>query len=846
MLNVSRNQLTALPESVGQLSQLQGLSVSENRLTALPESVGQLSQLQQLYISGNQLTALPESVRQLSQLQRLEVSENRLTALPESVGQLSQLQELHVSGNRLTALPENVGQLSQLHELYVFRNRLTALPENVGQLSQLQELHVSANRLTALPEIVGQLNQLRQLFLHDNPGLEIPPEVLGPTFVEVGRDRAQPAAPASILAYYFNSRTSRPLNEAKMILVGRGGVGKTSLIQRLVRNTFNPREKKTDGIAITPWRVTVRGDQVRLNIWDFGGQEIMHATHQFFMTKRSLYLLVLNAREGEQDANLEYWLRLVESFGGDSPVIIVTNQIKQLQLDLNRRGLQEKFPFIRDFIQTDCEADLGLDILRRAIERETDRLDHLRDPFPASWFTVKQRLAHLKENYITYDQYQHLCTDHAVTEKVGQDTLVKFLHDLGIVVNFHDDPRLADTHVLNPEWVTNGIYKILNAESLAKKKNGELHLKVLSSLLEQKTYPQHMHRFLLDLMGKFELCYEFYGSNGEYLVPELLGKEEPALPQFAGTDALRFDYHYNILPEGLVPRFIVRSRVLNKDLPRWRTGAQLAFEGNQALVKADVQDRKVSIAVIGNPTGRRRLLSVIRSDFEDIHRSIARLQAQEKVPVPQYPGVVVDYETLRVLEEEQEGEFPLVVNGKLVKLNVAELLNGIEETPARRREAERETIGGKGPVRVVFSYAHINEELRDRLGVYLKSLERQQLISMWYDRKIMPGDKWKDVIDDNFQRADLILLLVSADFIGSDYCYEIELETALARDTKGEARVIPVILEACPWENLPFGALQALPKGGKPVTSWPNQSEAWNDVAEGIKKVAEAIRSRRR
>lgn len=111
------------------------------------------------------------------------------------------------------------------------------------------------------------------------------------------------------------------------------------------------------------------------------------------------------------------------------------------------------------------------------------------------------------------------------TETVGQETLVKFLHDLGIVVNFRDDPRLANTHVLSPEWVTDGIYKILNAESLTQRKNGELHRNNLPSLLDQQAYPQPRHSFLLDLMGKFELCYEFYGNGGEYLVPELLGME---------------------------------------------------------------------------------------------------------------------------------------------------------------------------------------------------------------------------------------------------------------------------------------------------------------------------------
>ena len=274
-------------------------------------------------------------------------------------------------------------------------------------------------------------------------------------------------------------RVSRPLNEAKMILVGRGGVGKTCLVNRLVHGTYNPEEKKTDGIAITPWPVRVGQDDVRLNIWDFGGQEIMHATHQFFLTKRSLYLLVLNAREGEQDANVEYWLRLVESFGGDSPVLVVINKVADHPFDLNRRGLQAKFPAIRGFVQTDCETHLGIEELRQAILRETNRLEHLRDPFPASWFTVKDTLANLPKNegtnFIPFTRYQQLCAEQGVTETTSQETLVGFLHDLGIVVNFRDNPRLSETQVLDPEWVTNGIYKILNADWLAKRK-GELRL----------------------------------------------------------------------------------------------------------------------------------------------------------------------------------------------------------------------------------------------------------------------------------------------------------------------------------------------------------------------------------
>ena len=156
-----------------------------------------------------------------------------------------------------------------------------------------------------------------------------------------GGAQEKPSAPAAILDYYFRARDSaRPLNEGKVILVGRGEVGKTSLVNRLTKNEFNEGEDKTHGIQISQWEVRAGADDVRLNVWDFGGQEIMHATHQFFLTERSLYLLVLNGREGGEDQDAEYWLKLIGSFGSESPVLVVLNKIDQHPFDLNYRALQ--------------------------------------------------------------------------------------------------------------------------------------------------------------------------------------------------------------------------------------------------------------------------------------------------------------------------------------------------------------------------------------------------------------------------------------------------------------------------------------------------------------------------
>jgi len=169
---------------------------------------------------------------------------------------------------------------------------------------------------------------LTALYLIDNP-LPTPPEIL-----------SKKDEPATIINYYLQHEAGekKPLNEAKMLLVGQGSVGKTSLVKRLLWDKFDPHEEKTEGIEIEEWQVMVDDQEIKLNVWDFGGQEIMHATHQFFLTKRSLYLLVLDARLGDEENRIEYWLKIIKSFGGDSPVIIVGNKIDEQPLDVDRRG----------------------------------------------------------------------------------------------------------------------------------------------------------------------------------------------------------------------------------------------------------------------------------------------------------------------------------------------------------------------------------------------------------------------------------------------------------------------------------------------------------------------------
>lgn len=151
-----------------------------------------------------------------------------------------------------------------------------------------------------------------------------------------------------------------------------------------------------------------------------------------------------------------------------------------------------------------------------------------------------------------------------------------------------------------------------------------------------------------------------------------------------------------------------------------------------------------------------------------------------------------------------------------------------------------------GKLTIFYSYSHKDETFRDALETHLTVLARKNIIASWHDRKIPAGQEWKKQIDKELETADIVLLLISSDFIASDYCYEKELKIAMERHESNQAIVIPIIIRPSEWSDTPFSNLQALPKDAKAITSWENEDEAWLNVVAGIKKAIEKMQSLRK
>ena len=604
------------------------------------------------------LTTLPPEIGQLTALTKLDLESNQLITLPPEIGQLTALKSLDLDSNQLTTLPPEIGQLTALRTLYLQRNRLTTLPPEIGRLSALTALSLQNNLLTTLPPEIARLSALTVLFLHGNAGLGLPVEVLGPTHHQVGIKNAYPRPPYEILASYFRivGEAGEPLGECKLIVVGRGQAGKTSLIKRLSGQPYDPAEAETHGITIQKLEFDGQRGHVTGRVWDFGGQVVLHSMHEFFLTARSLYLLVLGERDDMLERDTAYWLQLIRSYAGDAPVVVALNKSAGRQRHFDRETLERTYGPILGWVATECsEPDAtkgGITELRQTLTAalDSDHMESVRRKFPKKWHAIKAALETMTESFLDYDVYATRCRALGEANPLEQAALAGDLHDLGVALNYGRDPRLRDTTVLRPDWLANGIYAVLRANDLDDKLPPELNVALAPDgvitaeslarihekaqawkMLRAEDYPADKRDFLLRLMDLFHLSYPLDDEGQKQIVPTLLplnpphGTEEPD-----DTDRVRLRYEFQVVPAPLIPWFIARTFALIPNRLHWRRGAILHFSDARAKVWATQDDRYVFVTVAGTEHARKRLLAMIRGALHKIYREYKALSPVEQ------------------------------------------------------------------------------------------------------------------------------------------------------------------------------------------------------------------------
>ena len=363
--------LTELPEILIDFNEITHLSILNNSLTELPEWICNLTRLQELNLGHNLLTKLPATIGKLRNLRKLMVHKNSLSTLPEQLGNLTKLQRLGFFGNSLSELPANLSSLTRLNVLVLDNNKLTELPLWIGELRNLEELHISANNFTWLPEVFTQLVRLEKINLSNNRLTDIPESFIKLKNLHWLNLKKNPLNPELSAAHeegidavrsYLRLKAADQiiLNEAKLILVGEGEVGKTCLMDALEGLPWQTHIS-THGIEIRPVDCvdSESSKTITMNGWDFGGQRVYRPTHQLFFSSPAVYLVVWKPREGPQQGFVKEWIQLIKHREPDAKILVVATHggPNQRQPDIDRQELWDLFgkDTIIDFFHVDSQ-----------------------------------------------------------------------------------------------------------------------------------------------------------------------------------------------------------------------------------------------------------------------------------------------------------------------------------------------------------------------------------------------------------------------------------------------------------------------------------------------------------
>ncbi|MEH1958076.1 MAG: COR domain-containing protein [Nostoc sp.] len=616
-LDLRGNQITTLPEVITRLQQLTFLYLSHNQLKTLPEAIAGLQQLTFLDLSRNQLTTLPKTIAGLQQLTFLDLSRNQLTTLPETIAGLQQLTFLYLSVNQIKTLPEVITRLQQLTTLDLSYNQIKTLPEAIAHLQELTSLYLRDNQLTTLPEVITRLQQITTLDLRDNPIVKPPPEVVVKGIAAIKDYLRQ-----------LEAEDTDYLCEAKLLIVGEGGAGKTTLAKKIEDQNYQLRdEDSTKGIEVIQWDFPMQnGREFRVNIWDFGGQEIYHATHQFFLTKRSLYILVADTRK--EDTDFYYWLNVVELLSDNSPLIIIKNEKQNRHREINELQLRGQFTNLKETLLTNLAENRGLEQVLEKIKHYIKNLAHIGSPLPKTWVRVREALESDARNYIGLDEYLNICQQNGFNQINDKLQLSSYLHDLGVCLHFREDPLLNKTVILKPKWGTDAVYKVLDNEKVICNL-GSFTRSDLANIWCEDEYTT-MHDELLRLMINFKLCYEIPGSQGKYIAPQLLSANQPSY-DWDETNNLILRYTYEFMPKGIITQFIVAMhKFINEQQCVWKSGVVLSKDQTKAEVTEYYGKREIKIRFSGRH--KRDLMTIVTHELDKIHDLYQRLKYNKFIP----------------------------------------------------------------------------------------------------------------------------------------------------------------------------------------------------------------------
>jgi small GTP-binding protein len=447
--------------------------------------------------------------------------------------------------------------------------------------------------------------------------------------------RKQGAAAVAKVLSGMKEQGEKRLNEARIVILGEKGAGKTSLARKLLNpdDDLPESHESTEGVDVASWLIPTKGEDngVKAYIWDFAGHVITHAAHSFFLSERCIYIIVYDGRT-ETRNRLEYWLDHVKNYGGNSPVYILVNKLDEHNPKVSENTLRSKYSAIQKVISLSLKKDIG------KITAFRDELqDYIRSSpawsgeIPALWHDMKEILLNRfspVSDHISIAEFEKIA-DSIKIKKEDLSLVRKSLHNLGICL-WYEKIKNLDELVINPNWISFGVYKIINW--MNDEKRNSLRLEDFSKIFKKeedaKRYPDKKYHFLFKIMEAYKLAYTVKNQGKEELIIPFLLEEDRPYPdmerEFPIDTSLLMRYRMeSALPPDTITRFIVQhhedimTNTSNKQLV-WRYGAKMHDKNeNEALIIED--DRDIKVFVKGSTA--KDYLSRLRATLNEIFES---------------------------------------------------------------------------------------------------------------------------------------------------------------------------------------------------------------------------------
>lgn len=794
----------------------------------------------------------------LINLEILDVSKTHISDLSPISG-LINLQELRLSETQVSDLSP-LSKLDKLSVIDCFISKVSDLFP-LQKLTNLRLLYCGNTQVKDLSPILGFIRQGIQIemlgwvnkgqrfdFL-DCPLIHPPPEI-----VRKGN--------AAILTYFAEREKQQFKNtEIKLFLIGNSTAGKTSLSCFIRERTYQFNQSTTHGIHNDRWQP--EKSEMQVNLWDFGGQEYYHATHRLFLSRNSVYVLLWDKQTDKGgycetpvhfDGNPEptilhvehfpqkWWLQNIRHYTNESnppvPILIVQNKCARDGIERVPQQFENPpFNLLPEWLDNHIDLEAAADLahpqhkkwLRQFETFEERLLDKLQSQLAHYEFAVYhreirdevRRLSSEGVNDLPYPDFEAMCR--RFDPEANMDLVQIYLRDItGDILYYPNNELLCRRVFLRPNWVCDSIYQILSRK--IKEQEGMFDKVWVKQAL--KCDEKNALDFI-ELLKEFELVFddtdESGQATGQMVAPQYLpdtctkpDKLEAAKEYAILTHAFTL-WFPDFLPSSHIARFVANWGSKAKQRLFWKNGLLFKTEGCTVLVER-IEGNKIQVEIQANQPKRQEAIRQILQSFIRLEDGLAGL------------AVSLDGQAFVLWRDLVEA---INSQAKQVKtFPYSDSLNFIKLQPFFIFEQPLMPT----PKKVFISYSKTDKAYLEQLKKHLAPLRRQGLLETWDDMELVAGEPWDAAIHQQLNAADIIILLVSADFMVTDYVWDIEMKKAIERHERGEATVIPIILRPSLWQDAPFAYLTAIPEKGKAISTWDNADEAWAHVGEKIKQ----------